>query len=87
MQEILKEFLLPLLVILSRMFPWVYEKCSFYVVNFELYYVEIYSSTYYIVVDVQLYPRVLLTHIPLYRRDWTDCGPNRNSEIINQVLF
>ncbi|XP_068335349.1 uncharacterized protein C630.12 isoform X1 [Pyrus communis] len=37
--------------------------------------------------DVQVYPRVLLTHIPLYRRDWTDCGPNRNSEIINQRIL
>ncbi|BBG98718.1 Calcineurin-like metallo-phosphoesterase superfamily protein [Prunus dulcis] len=27
--------------------------------------------------DVQAYPRVLLTHIPLYRQDWTDCGPIR----------
>ncbi|KAL5579428.1 hypothetical protein UlMin_011870 [Ulmus minor] len=34
--------------------------------------------------DDQSFPRVLLTHIPLYRRDWTNCGPNRNSEIINQ---
>ncbi|XP_051119464.1 uncharacterized protein C630.12 [Andrographis paniculata] len=29
-------------------------------------------------------PRVLLTHIPLYRPDWTPCGPHRSSEIINQ---
>ncbi|KAK9923896.1 hypothetical protein M0R45_032294 [Rubus argutus] len=36
--------------------------------------------------DVQAYPRVLLTHIPLYRKDGTDCGPNRNSEIINQRI-
>ncbi|XVF23243.1 hypothetical protein REPUB_Repub13aG0019900 [Reevesia pubescens] len=34
--------------------------------------------------DRQLHPRVLLTHIPLYRRDWTDCGPYRSSPIINQ---
>ncbi|KAL6140577.1 hypothetical protein ACLB2K_058876 [Fragaria x ananassa] len=34
--------------------------------------------------DIQSYPRVLLTHIPLYRQDKTDCGPNRKSEIINQ---
>ncbi|GAV84320.1 LOW QUALITY PROTEIN: Metallophos domain-containing protein [Cephalotus follicularis] len=37
--------------------------------------------------DVQLHPRVLLTHIPLHRRDWTPCGPNRKSPIINQVSF
>ncbi|XP_008228088.1 PREDICTED: uncharacterized protein C630.12 isoform X1 [Prunus mume] len=37
--------------------------------------------------DVQAYPRVLLTHIPLYRQDWTDCGPNRNSEIVNQRIL
>ncbi|PRQ51783.1 putative protein-serine/threonine phosphatase [Rosa chinensis] len=36
--------------------------------------------------DVQAYPRVLLTHIPLYRQDGTDCGPNRKSEIINQRI-
>ncbi|XP_059449328.1 uncharacterized protein C630.12 isoform X1 [Corylus avellana] len=34
--------------------------------------------------DVQLHPRVLLTHIPLYRRDWTHCGPYRGSPVINQ---
>ncbi|XP_062087982.1 uncharacterized protein C630.12 isoform X2 [Humulus lupulus] len=36
---------------------------------------------------VRSYPRVLLTHIPLYRRDWTYCGPNRKSPVINQVLI
>ncbi|KAK3025121.1 hypothetical protein RJ639_043903 [Escallonia herrerae] len=30
-------------------------------------------------------PRILLTHIPLYRPDWTLCGPHRSSAIINQV--
>ncbi|XP_044484141.1 uncharacterized protein C630.12 [Mangifera indica] len=38
-------------------------------------------------VDVQLHPRVLLTHIPLYRRDWTPCGPHRNSPVINQRIL
>lgn len=37
--------------------------------------------------DVNLNPRVLLTHIPLYRPDWTTCGPYRYSPVINQVLF
>ncbi|XVE89218.1 hypothetical protein DITRI_Ditri19aG0132700 [Diplodiscus trichospermus] len=37
--------------------------------------------------DRQLHPRVLLTHIPLYRRDWTDCGPHRSSPIINQRIL
>jgi len=37
--------------------------------------------------DVQLLPRVLLSHIPLYRRDYTYCGPHRSSPIINQVFF
>ncbi|OMO83298.1 hypothetical protein CCACVL1_11447 [Corchorus capsularis] len=38
--------------------------------------------------DRPLHPRVLLTHIPLYRPDWTDCGRHRSSPIINQrVLF
>ncbi|XP_022721131.1 uncharacterized protein LOC111278773 isoform X2 [Durio zibethinus] len=37
--------------------------------------------------DHQLHPRVLLTHIPLYRRDWTDCGPHRSSPIINQRVL
>ncbi|XP_065868107.1 uncharacterized protein C630.12 [Euphorbia lathyris] len=36
--------------------------------------------------DVQLVPRVLLTHIPLYRRDNTSCGSHRGSEIINQRI-
>ncbi|XP_057535708.1 uncharacterized protein C630.12 [Amaranthus tricolor] len=34
--------------------------------------------------NVSSNPRVLLTHIPLYRSDWTPCGPYRSSEIINQ---
>ncbi|KAJ7963380.1 Protein serine/threonine phosphatase [Quillaja saponaria] len=34
--------------------------------------------------DDQLHPRVLLTHIPLYRPDWTSCGPHRSSPVINQ---
>ncbi|KAF5479330.1 hypothetical protein F2P56_000162 [Juglans regia] len=37
--------------------------------------------------DVQLYPRVLLTHIPSYRRDWTYCGPYRGSQVINQRIL
>ncbi|KAF2300877.1 hypothetical protein GH714_017974 [Hevea brasiliensis] len=36
--------------------------------------------------DIQLVPRVLLTHIPLYRRDNTNCGPHRSSPIINQRI-
>ncbi|KAK6128083.1 hypothetical protein DH2020_038166 [Rehmannia glutinosa] len=36
--------------------------------------------------DISSTPRVLLTHIPLYRSDWTPCGPNRFSPVINQVL-
>ncbi|KAL6144372.1 hypothetical protein ACLB2K_055066 [Fragaria x ananassa] len=36
--------------------------------------------------DIQAYLRVLLTHIPLYRQDKTDCGPNRKSEIVNQRI-
>lgn len=31
-------------------------------------------------------PRVLLTHIPLYRPDQTACGPYRSSSIINQRI-
>ncbi|CAK9144705.1 unnamed protein product [Ilex paraguariensis] len=34
--------------------------------------------------DITATPRVLLTHIPLYRPDWTSCGPHRSSPIINQ---
>ncbi|XP_058108814.1 uncharacterized protein C630.12 [Magnolia sinica] len=34
--------------------------------------------------DVTSGPRVLLTHIPLYRPDGTPCGPYRSSPIINQ---
>ncbi|XP_031252541.1 uncharacterized protein C630.12 isoform X3 [Pistacia vera] len=37
--------------------------------------------------DVQSLPRVLLMHIPLYRRDWTPCGPHRNSPVINQRIL
>ncbi|ESW07344.1 hypothetical protein PHAVU_010G121800 [Phaseolus vulgaris] len=33
-----------------------------------------------------VHPRVLLTHIPLYRRDDTDCGPHRSSPVINQRI-
>ncbi|XP_050381613.1 uncharacterized protein C630.12 [Argentina anserina] len=48
------------------------------------------SSTWTSVKNVSLavkaYPRVLLTHIPLYRQDETDCGPNRKSKIINQRI-
>ncbi|XP_050234147.1 uncharacterized protein C630.12 [Mercurialis annua] len=36
--------------------------------------------------DTQQIPRVLLTHIPLYRRDNTDCGPHRSSPIVNQRI-
>uniref|UniRef100_A0A5B7B5Z3 Calcineurin-like phosphoesterase domain-containing protein n=1 Tax=Davidia involucrata TaxID=16924 RepID=A0A5B7B5Z3_DAVIN len=34
--------------------------------------------------DTSLTPRVLLTHIPLYRPDGTSCGPHRASPIISQ---
>ncbi|KAI3964213.1 hypothetical protein MKX01_025023 [Papaver californicum] len=34
--------------------------------------------------DVVAKTRVLLTHIPLYRPDWTPCGSHRSSPIINQ---
>lgn len=34
--------------------------------------------------EITLTPRVLLTHIPLYRRDDTPCGQFRSSGIINQ---
>lgn len=37
-------------------------------------------------IDVKSNPRVLLTHIPLYRPDWTPCGPYRASEVINQRI-
>ncbi|KAH1149466.1 hypothetical protein GLYMA_16G015100v4 [Glycine max] len=33
-----------------------------------------------------VHPRVLLSHIPLYRRDDTYCGPHRSSPIINQRI-
>ncbi|CAJ1950611.1 unnamed protein product [Sphenostylis stenocarpa] len=32
------------------------------------------------------HPRVLLTHIPLYRHDDTYCGPDRRSPVINQRI-
>lgn len=37
--------------------------------------------------DGRANPRVLLTHIPLYRPDWTSCGPHRASEVTNQAFF
>ncbi|KAK6153529.1 hypothetical protein DH2020_013168 [Rehmannia glutinosa] len=37
--------------------------------------------------DISSTPRVLLTHIPLYRSDWTPCGPNRFSPVINQRIY
>ncbi|XP_041991466.1 uncharacterized protein C630.12-like isoform X1 [Salvia splendens] len=36
--------------------------------------------------DISSTPRVLLTHIPLYRPDWTPCGPHRYSPVINQRI-
>lgn len=33
------------------------------------------------------HPRVLLTHIPLYRPDGTPCGSHRSSPVINQVSY
>ncbi|OAY36300.1 uncharacterized protein C630.12 isoform X2 [Manihot esculenta] len=36
--------------------------------------------------DIQLVPRVLLSHIPLYRRHDTYCGSYRSSPIINQAI-
>ncbi|GKV26857.1 hypothetical protein SLEP1_g36078 [Rubroshorea leprosula] len=36
--------------------------------------------------DNQSYPRALLTHIPLYRQDWINCGPHRHSPIIIQWI-
>ncbi|KAK4409342.1 hypothetical protein Sango_0007200 [Sesamum angolense] len=36
--------------------------------------------------DIRSTPRVLLTHIPLYRPDGTPCGPHRSASIINQSL-
>lgn len=37
--------------------------------------------------DAKSHPRVLLTHIPLYRRDQTPCGPHRASSVIDQVIY
>ncbi|XP_019461990.1 PREDICTED: uncharacterized protein C630.12 [Lupinus angustifolius] len=37
-------------------------------------------------VDGVVHPRVLLTHIPLYRPDDTYCGPDRGSPVINQRI-
>ncbi|KAL3618178.1 hypothetical protein CASFOL_038499 [Castilleja foliolosa] len=36
--------------------------------------------------DISSTSRVLLTHIPLYRPDWTPCGPSRSSPLINQRI-
>ncbi|KAJ8768187.1 hypothetical protein K2173_021127 [Erythroxylum novogranatense] len=37
--------------------------------------------------DTQSIPRVLLTHIPLFRQDNSYCGPHRCSPIINQRIL
>ncbi|CAH2036604.1 unnamed protein product [Thlaspi arvense] len=37
--------------------------------------------------DAKSHPRVLLTHIPLYRPDQTTCGPHRGSSVIDQRLW
>ncbi|CAG7896479.1 unnamed protein product [Brassica rapa] len=37
--------------------------------------------------DTKSHPRVLLTHIPLYRPDQTPCGPHRASSVIDQRLW
>lgn len=45
------------------------------------------SSTWDVVKNISVdvvRPKVLLTHIPLYRPDDTYCGPDRNSPVINQ---
>ncbi|WOL11558.1 hypothetical protein Cni_G20322 [Canna indica] len=36
--------------------------------------------------DATINPKVLLTHIPLYRPDETPCGPHRYSSVINQRI-
>ncbi|CAN8321705.1 unnamed protein product [Cochlearia groenlandica] len=37
--------------------------------------------------DARSHPRVLLTHIPLYRPDQTPCGPQRRSSVIDQRFW
>ncbi|XP_073048290.1 uncharacterized protein C630.12 [Primulina eburnea] len=37
--------------------------------------------------DINSTPSVLLTHIPLYRPDRSQCGPHRSSAIINQRMY
>ncbi|KFK35701.1 hypothetical protein AALP_AA4G025800 [Arabis alpina] len=37
--------------------------------------------------DATSHPRVLLTHIPLYRPDQTPCGPHRRASVIDQRFW
>uniref|UniRef100_A0A1J3IGF6 Calcineurin-like phosphoesterase domain-containing protein n=1 Tax=Noccaea caerulescens TaxID=107243 RepID=A0A1J3IGF6_NOCCA len=37
--------------------------------------------------DATSHPRVLLTHIPLYRPDQTPCGPHRSNPVIDQRFW
>lgn len=62
---------------------------KYFVVNVQLVLISSQWLIYifYPLPDVALFPRVLLTHIPLYRRDWTPCGLHRNSPVVNQVLL
>jgi hypothetical protein len=47
---------------------------------------EVWKFVQNVSTDAQSHPRVLLTHIPLYRPDQTPCGPHRGSSVIDQVI-
>lgn len=75
---------------MSRMSPWVYDVDLYFRKMLSWAFEYKIDSCLFILpnfLDAQLHPRVLMTHIPLYRRDWTHCGPYRSSPVINQVFL
>jgi hypothetical protein len=48
---------------------------------------EVWKFVQNVSTDAQSHPRVLLTHIPLYRPDQTPCGPHRGSSVIDQRFW
>ncbi|XP_010462279.1 PREDICTED: uncharacterized protein C630.12 [Camelina sativa] len=48
---------------------------------------EVWKFVQNVSTDAQSHPRVLLTHIPLYRPDQTPCGPHRGVSVIDQRFW
>ncbi|VVB00308.1 unnamed protein product [Arabis nemorensis] len=48
---------------------------------------EVWKFVQNVSTDATSHPRVLLTHIPLYRPDQTSCGPHRRASVIDQRFW